>query len=49
MEGDTPDFNVFDFSFLADTLPNWEKEIELSDTELISCAEAQVRCEIPVF
>lgn len=42
MEGDTPDFNVFHFSFLDDTLPNWEKEIELSDTELLSCAEAQV-------
>ena len=43
MEGDTPDFNVFHFSFLDDTLPNWEKEIELSDTELLSCAEAQVK------
>ena len=42
MESDTPDFNVFHFSFLGDTLPDWEKEIELSDTELISCAEAQV-------
>ena len=42
MEDDTPDFNVFHFSFLDDTLPNWEKETELSDTELLSCAEAQV-------
>ena len=44
-QGDVPDFNVFHFSFLDDTLPDWEKEIELSDTELIFCAEAQVRCE----
>ena len=40
-----PDFNVFHISFLDDTLPDWEKEIELLDTELIFCAEAQVRCE----
>ena len=46
MEGDTLDLNVFHFSFSDDSLPGWENELAMSDTDLVSCAEALENEEI---
>ena len=40
MQGDTPDFNVFHFSFLHDSLPEWKKELGVPDTDPVFCAKA---------
>lgn len=31
MEGDTPDFHVFQFSFLAESLPEWKTKLGVPD------------------
>jgi len=41
-----PDFSVFDFSFVDDTVPDCGKELECSDAELVSCLEAVENEEI---
>lgn len=40
MESDTPDLNVVHFIFSDDSLPEWENELGVSETDLVSCAEA---------
>lgn len=39
MESDTPNLNVVHFSFSDDSLPEWENELGVSDTDLVSCVE----------
>ena len=46
MESDTPNLNVVHFSFSDDSLPEWENELGVSDTDLVSCAEAVEKEEI---
>ena len=40
MEGDTPDFHVFQFSFLDESLPEWKTKLGVSDTDPVSYAIA---------
>ena len=40
MEGDTPDFHVFQFSSLKESLPEWKTKLGVSDTDPVSYAIA---------